>query len=158
MQCHQCQVELQQVTAICPSCGSALRAHEAPSQRKASKPSAAAIIWTILATLAMLIIVLIALGGNKGPSSSARSARSGRLLSDALCGEKRDVVAAILASKRDDNEAILGLVARGKIKTLKPETQFNVLSIEEPLALVRVTSGLQVNEKCWIPLVGVALD
>jgi hypothetical protein len=108
-------------------------------------------ITLVLFSVLMLVVLLIAYSAtHAGPDALVDG--EAVITIDCYCGESESsTVMAYRAIQDRDMRAVLGLIDRQRIKALSPGDRAKVLLTSGKLARVRLLSGSQIGERCWIP-------
>jgi hypothetical protein len=109
------------------------------------------VLTLVLFSVLMLVVLLIAYSATHvGPD--APIGREAVVTIDCYCGDSESsTVTAYRAIQDRDMRAVLGLIDRQRIKALVPGDRAKVILTDGKLARVKLLSGAQIGERCWIP-------
>ena len=88
-----------------------------------------------------------------GCQSSARfESRNVKIPYACVCAAERvDATRIYQAIQREDRAAVLGMLARRKAMRLEKGVTVRTIGSVDGLTMIRVESGANIGERCWIP-------
>ena len=112
--------------------------------------------WIAIAAIVIIAAITMRETGVKPPEISA--AQKAKKVSEFLiprtcfCGRsKSDAGTIYRAVAASDTEAVKGLLDRGKALRMDKGTWVRVVGVTGGMAYIRILSGYQAGETCWIP-------
>jgi len=143
MVCQDCGTEL--TGAFCPGCGK-------PAQTQSAQgvgPSARSVKVVISIGLCLAALWILV---RTSSSPSAQKDPETVLSRGVVCASSVDDEAQLaIASSKNDQDAMAGLLLRKDIFVLKQGTRLRQILTDAPFADVYVESGFYMGKTCWLP-------